>query len=218
MNKPSRNFVNLLADTVLAKVAEKPRFGKPFIRIGPLVEAVGAYVFRSGGCLGYSLQNDPALLGKLLGADPERAVNYVIKLEDMADATAEWLGLAEENNLENAYIHSEYARMGIITSAGFNESKLKDKCDADFAQLVTTLAMSKGASFGYFHPDLFEECFENTHGTEDESPRSIDIAISESAIGVNDWALNEAAGYLTQDERYTVNTLVEKSGFFTINE
>ena len=220
MQKPTLELVNFLAHQEIVKVAEKPRFGKPFIRLGPLVSAVGMYIFQAGGSLGYSLRENSTLLGKLLGVDSGREEEFISSLKEPADIRGDFVmsgSSAENKDFHATYVLFEYATMGMVGPRGVDESELKEKCDSNLSQMVTTLAFSSGVGFGYFQPQQFVECWESTYGVGEDSRRTLEMGISQTAIGVHQWTQSDAEGYLAETELDIVKELVEKSGHFLID-
>ena len=227
MPKPSRMLANDIADAVVAKAAEKPLLGKPFIRLGPLFMRVGATVFEAGGCLGYALRENKPLLGKLLGVDPDRAGTYIAGLERSAHGRSDYAAAGEQTLLE-AYVRWELALMGILDSDGIDEKELGRKCDEQFAQLVTVMAFNNGAGFGFYFPEEFGECWTRTWDEELNSPEwaeakeegwgTLEWGISTAAVGVYRWAQSYALGYITDDELAIITKLLESSGHFKVTD
>lgn len=232
MMKPSRMLVNYIADTAIVNAAENPRFRKPFIRLGPLFMSVGAWVFQNGGCLGYALRDNPALLGKLLGVDADNAAAYIEGSKATAQSRSDWVN-AGERSLFNAYVLLEFGKLEIVTENGLDQKALEQKCDEDFAQTVTVLSFHGGAFYGFYYPEEFADCWSGTYGARspnewaeakelgivdgEQSEQTLQLGVSTVATGVYEWAQSYAGGYVTDAELTMIRDLAESSGHFDVS-
>lgn len=98
-------LLQVVAAPVVDQVMEKSRFRKPYVRIGGLFIAIGAFLYQQGAALGYGLAEHGTLLGKLLGAVPDRAAEYVETLRKHAASH-----LAEVEGYEKDFVQLYVAR------------------------------------------------------------------------------------------------------------
>jgi hypothetical protein len=222
-------FVTIVVAPALEQVIEQPFFGKPHARLGRLFTVVGAWVYPQGGALGYGLRGHPALLGKLLGANPDEATEYVT--EALADLVREYPPEAEggEKDFFHIYVVRGLRDVGVDILAWPPSKKLDEKQDPQFVAEVATLAFHEGARFGYHLPELFRECWENTFRMplavgwqeaqrfglelfETQKALPLEGAVAELAAGAIGWASEEAAGLLDDSELDVLKSLAASVG------
>ena len=210
-------LLEVVAAPAVLQVIEKPLLGKPFVRVGRLFVAIGAFLFQQGGALGYGLTEHATLLGKLLGADPTRATEYVDTLRQKAATTLEDVS-AQEKTFLQLYVARELRVMDIDIAAYPPSKDLEKKAPSDFASTVMAVAFVEGAGLGYHFPEQFKEYWENTYQVvpdsqwqemrasgvtipeEQESRRSVEEAVANMAANASDWVKAEALGLFSDSE------------------
>ena len=219
------SFVTLVAAPAWRQVTEKTLFGKLYVRVGRLFMAVGYWVYQQGGALGYGLRGHPTLLGKVLGADPEKAAEYVAGLGDVVrEHPPEAEAKGGEKTFFHLYVVPQLRGLGIDILAWPPSKDLDKKVGPETVELVTRVSFSQGAAFGYHLPELFRECWEITYRmrpdsewqearrfglalSETQQDRPLEGAVAELAAAAVEWAAEEAPGLLDDSELGVLNSL-----------
>ena len=216
-------LLEVVAAPAVLQVIEKPLFGKPYVRVGRLFVAIGAFLYQQGGALAYGLTERDTLLGKLLSADFHRAADYVETLRKQAGShLAEVEG--QEKTFLQLYLARELRVMDIDIAAYPPSKDLEKKVPSEFASTVMAVAFVEGAGLGYHFPEQFKEYWENTYrGVSDrqwqemrangltlperQGSRSLEDAVADMAANASDWVNAEAPGLLTDSEMSVLKRL-----------
>jgi len=197
--------------------------GGYFVRLGPLFMGIVPWVAQTGACLGLGLHGQPVILGKLLGVDPEKADEYVKELEGIARKILAKAS-TDERSILTLFSYPDLEAFGVYPENMMRTKTIRRKCDSDFAARVTDIAFSKGAAIGYYHPDIFRECWESTYRMrsedewqkwrlaglnlqENQTPNPLESGIAAAAETVLEWCDSYAPGYLLDGEIAIIKSL-----------
>ena len=168
--KPTTTIVEYFTAPLLRQFSESGFFGKKYIRMGPMYGTVGYVLFQTGGLLGYGLVGYPKLLGELLIQpkpleDPGTVL--IKQLKPLALALLSEAAL-EQNNLHELYLIPELARVGVdLHDTEFVHGHKTDWMSRKLSKQEDIVAVSQsvfleGASVGFFFPDTFRVCWEES--------------------------------------------------------
>jgi hypothetical protein len=220
------SFLSIVAAPAVRQAVEKNLFGKRYIRLGRLFVMVGDWVFQQGGALGYSLKNEPRLLGKLIGIKPELAVETI---HDLRKTVASILSevVNEEKTFFHLYTVRELRSIGIEITAWPPSKALETKVTEEHASEVMRIAFWGGAALGYHFPDIFREYWENTYRMSpdakwekarklgivlgEQRPRPLEEAIAELAEMAVWWGTKEAPELLESHEIQVLRNFVRSA-------
>ena len=221
-------LLEVVAAPAVLQVIEKPLFGKPYVRIGRLFFAIGAFLYQQGGALGYGLTGHDTLLGKLLGADPHLAAEYIETLRKHAASHLAEVEEQEKTFLQ-LYIARELRSIDIDIAAYPPSKELEKKAPSEMASVVMSISFNEGVGLGHHFPEKFREYWENTYRSipdsrwqemraygvtlpeKQESPRSLKEAVAEMAVNASEWVDTEAPGLLS-DSEFSVLKRLSASG------
>ena len=122
----------VIAAPVMQQVSEKPLFGKPFVRVLVLFDAIGAFIYQQGSALAFGLTGHAILLGKLLGVQPELTSSYVESLRKHEVARLSEVN-GQEKNFFQLYIARELRAMDIDIAASPSSKGLEQKAPREFS-------------------------------------------------------------------------------------
>ncbi len=151
-----------LASPAFQRVQQKRLFGKPYIRLGPLVFTVGGWVFEQGALLGYGLKRQQEILAKLLGSPIGDELSFIRSIRNEAETRLRETP-ADKFNLFEMYVARELRLMGIDLPTSSPNKALDRKCDPLEVNVRVRSALKAGAALGRHFPEQFQACWENSH-------------------------------------------------------
>lgn len=217
------SFLSVIAAPAIRQVAEKPIFGKPYVRLGRLFIVIGLWVYQQGGVLGYGLKEEPKLLGKLLGANAEHDAEYVASLREPAAAIISQ-AQTEEKTFFQLHTVRELRAYGVDLTAWPPSKALESKVSAEVASNIMRKAFESGAALGYHFSETFRQYWQYSYRirpdnewgdmraygvvlSEVQQARPLGVAIAELATIALNRATKEAKGLLNSNEINILNQL-----------
>ena len=92
-------FLSWVAGPTIQQVAERSFFRKQYVRVSRLIGIVGYWVYQQGGVLGYTLGEEPILLGKLMGLVAETDPPADVYLNNFRPAVLDSLNTVDQDEM-----------------------------------------------------------------------------------------------------------------------
>ena len=198
-------------------------FGGPYVRQGPLLLTVGGWMFQCGSLLGYSLKDNPLILGKLLGIPAERAEEYVRDVLQKIASNQLAQASSKDATLHQLYLFPTLREAGYELTPGAKWIDVRIKEDEMIFNLVN-IAFQKGAGVGFHFPKEFQVYWANMYKprSEDEwdeayrmgivnTPQQNILILEEEVRNVladsADWIEENVPAQLTRQEISTLRNL-----------
>jgi len=224
------SFLTVIATPAIRQVGEKSVFGKPYVRIGRLFNVIGYWVYQEGGVLGYSLRDNPALLGKLAAPpgitniNEAEIVKYFKGLSEVVASALEQVK-DEEKTFFYLYTVRELRSIGIELIQWPPDKNLEKKADAEFAGDVMRISFLEGIALGFNFPEQFPIYWDNTYRmrpdseweemrkrgivfSEMQQKRTLNEAIVEIAENAIVWGTDESSHSLDKHDIETLKSLI----------
>jgi hypothetical protein len=160
-------FLDLMSRTYVRREAQKPLFGKEFLRVGQSL-LIDGYLFQLGGILGRAFRSKPIPFASVFAAAADGGPKLVNWLQGDAARTVAHYG--DRVKTINEFIFTyELDRLKFAGDVG--EYFLKhglDKLKPEAVHEMATIYGVFGAGFGMVHPEMFVAWYENTHAKVEE--------------------------------------------------